>query len=514
MNKSDNNGNDGDGGWFYRLMAGRAAFIAATLLAGYFLFGRHEEAVYSLSLPAGLGVAGLLLTPLYAIWYRLKAGRKWIPRLQTLLDTMIVGLIVLWTGAVASPFTFLYPLVIISACLVDGRRGGTTAALSGTVFYAAIFLFGLPYRGGLAEALFTFFVNMAAFNITAILGMALVQRLRYTETRLSRTVADLRRIEDVQRHVADSLRSGLITVDENGVILTFNKAAREILGEGVALAYGRPLAEVWPKASGLLGGLDLQSRAERFEFEYGAADGRAKIIGISFFKLLDDKEAPLGFGLLFQDITESRARDEILRRMERLASLGEMAAGLAHEIRNPLASLSGAVEFMKEEGFVRPEGERLLEIILRESGRLNGLTDAFLLYARPEGRRMSPLSVREELGSSLALIGRRKDIPKAAVEIDVPDGLVINADPGQFRQVIFNLLLNAYQSVPDDGGKISIIAGDEGRCIDISISDNGRGIKKQDLARVFDPFFTTRPDGTGLGLAIVHRLVQVWGGEI
>jgi signal transduction histidine kinase len=227
------------------------------------------------------------------------------------------------------------------------------------------------------------------------------------------------------------------------------------------------------------------------------------------------QEQHFGYGIIFQDITEIKAREERLQRTDRLAALGEMAAGLAHEIRNPLASLSGAAQFLEESALLQPEERSLLQIISRESDRLNDITKSFLLYARPEEKKILNISLLEEIESVLSLVKQRKKLPEADIKIDVPADLQFEVDPSQFKQVLLNLLLNAYQALPHEDGRISIKGttgvGDH---IVLKISDNGSGISPDNLSRLFNPFFTTRADGTGLGLAIVHRLVHEWGGDI
>ncbi|UKL13774.1 ATP-binding protein [Dissulfurimicrobium hydrothermale] len=509
--------------WFYWLIAVRVLLIVFAALIGYFMPGQFaggQGRLWGVMLTG----AALFLTLFYNLWYRAGRGGKWLFKAQIALDALMVGLAIFLTGRTSSPFTFLYPLVIVSACLVEGRVGGTMAALLSTVFYAMASLWGVSGERDIIDAALTFFIHMAAFNLTAFLGILLVQRLMRAEARLSRAVVDLKRIEEVHRHLADSLSSGLIVVDENGFVLTVNRSAVQILGKDVQDRLGAPLSEVWPEgAKRLFDDKGAAVRGGRLELGHKGPDGQAKIVGMSPFPLLGDGGRLLGFGLIFQDITGEKAREEALRRMDRLAALGGMAAGLAHEIRNPLASLSGAVEFLREQGLVHPDGERLFDIIAREAERLNGLTRSFLLYARPEGRESASINVRREFESSLAVAGLRRTAPGAGgsskdpgvgIEIDIPDDLVMDIDPGQFRQVILNIILNAHQAIQGKGGRIKVKAMEEDGVVMITIEDNGCGIKKDDLIRIFDPFFTTRPDGTGLGLAIVHRLVQGWGGEI
>jgi len=502
-----------NGRLFTWISVGRLALLVL-LWAGTFLLPDRlgDVSMFSPRLAVLLGAA-VLLSGLYIGWHRTRGLGDGLIWTQTLLDVLLVTAAVALTGGLSSPFTFLYPLVIITACLLAGRRGGTVTALLSTVLYAAVSWSVWDMQFPLAQAAFGFFANMAAFNVTASLGIVLAGRLRQTEIRLSETQMHLRRMEEVHRHLANSLRSGLITVDQNGTITSSNQAAADILGGAFSRVYGRPLRELWPAGARMMDHSAIEE-SDRQELMHISAEGVQKCLGISTFPLTDERGDLLGYGLIFQDITGVKAREEKLQRMDRLAALGEMASGLAHEIRNPLASLSGAAQFLQEAGLVLPEGKRLLKIIARESHRLNDLSRTFLLYARPEGRRNETVVLHREVEYVLSLLRQRRGLPPGELALDVPEDLEFELDPDQLRQVLLNLLLNAHQALPPEGGHIAIRGRREQGHIVIEIEDDGRGIRPEDLTKIFNPFFTTRPDGTGLGLAIVHRLVQAWGGDI
>ncbi len=500
---------DPNRGLFYWITTGRLA-ILASLLCGSYLLSSHLANISRLSLILG---GAFLLTIIYILWYREKGLERAFVYTQTILDVILVDLAVYWTGGINSPFVLLYPVVIITSCLLAKRRGGTVSTLLSTVSYA--FLCWTDTRQvHMANAAYIFFINVAAFNLTAVLGIILARRLQHTERELTVARLDLRRIKEIHRHLTDSIQSGLIAVNEREEVIFFNQVAIEVLGQEIADGYGRSLREVWPECAEILEEFKVSGQGDRRETVYKDSLNSSKLLGISIFPLKNRQDQYIGYGIIFRDITEIRAREECLQRMDRLAALGEMAAGLAHEIRNPLASLSGAVQFLQETAQVGPEERRLLQIIERETGHLNDLTGNFLLYARPEKREVQDISILEEIESVLALVMQRKGLPDADLDIDVQANLWFRTDLAQFRQVLLNLILNAYQSLPDTGGKISVEAREEGNQLFLRVSDNGKGIKTDDLSRVFNPFFTTRPDGTGLGLSIVHRLVHEWNGDI
>lgn len=504
-----------NGRLFYCITAGRLTILVLLLCSAYLLsryFADVSGKVTRLSIV--LGVA-FFLTTIYIIWYKKKGLSKGLLYCQTLFDVILVNLAVFWTGGIESPLVFLYPIAILTACILGSQKEGAASTFLCTISYAALFWFGEIPGDKLNAALYIFFINMAAFNIIASLGIILVQRLRRAEKRLSDTNVDLCRMEEIHRHLADSIQSGLITVNEKGNITFFNQAAIKILGQKIINGYGQPLQKLWPTGTRLLENFRSGKESKRQEVSYTDPHCSSKILGISTFLLKGPQEQPLGYGIIFQDITEIKAREERLQRTDRLAALGEMAAGLAHEIRNPLASLSGAAQFLEESALLQPEEKKLLQIISRESDRLNDLTRSFLLYAKPEGKKIQNISLLEEIESVLSLMKQRKKLPEADIKVDVPADLQFEVDPSQFRQVFLNLLLNAYQALPHTDGKISIRGtAEKGDRLVLKISNNGTGIRPEDLSKVFNPFFSTRPDGTGLGLAIVHRLINEWNGDI
>ncbi len=499
---------------FYFISGGRVAIFILLLVANHafpenfiYVFGQ-DTALYALS-----GIA-FILTGAYVAWFKRQGLSCLLLWAQTILDILLVSATVYITGECKSPFTFLYPVSIISACLLGGRFFGTVSALAGTLSFALLCWRSIGYSSNFQEALFSFFVNMAAFNLIALLTFSLSERVRTTEEELFRTSTDLRRMQEIQQHLANSMRSGLITVDQEGRVLFFNISALEILGPAIEKGYGKKLAELWPAGAGLLEALVLDQEVDRQEITYVDEDGQNRFLGISTFSIRDEEGKRLGYGLIFQDITEIKLKEKRLQRMDKLAALGEMAAGLAHEIRNPLASISGATQFLEETGLVLPEGTKLLKIISRETSRLNQLTHTFLLYGRPEKGERKLVDVGDEISATVNLVRQRRRAHDISMDIHVEEGLKLAIDPDQFRQIILNLLMNAVQALPDKGGKIEIKSERQEDQIVIQIADNGRGVKVEDIPRIFDPFFTTRPDGTGLGLSIVHRLVSDYGGSI
>jgi two-component system sensor histidine kinase PilS (NtrC family) len=501
---------------FYCIAAGRLG-ILALLLGGIYIISDYFANVFEKLVPLYLILAAaFFLTIIYIVWYKKKGFNKWLFYIHLILDVILVNLAVFWTGGLESPLIFLYPIVILTACIIGNEKQGAASTFLCTLSYAALFWFCEIPKDELNDAAYIFLINVAAFNIIAALGIILARRLRYTEEKLSDVKVDLLRMEEIHQHLVNSIQAGLITLDKKMNITFINPAAMKILGhKDTTEAYGQSLQKFWPAAASLLDNLKNIEKGERQELNCKDANGSIKILGMSTFFLKGPQKQHWGYGIIFQDITETKAREARLQQMDRLAALGEMGAGLAHEIRNPLASLSGAAQFLEESALLKPEERKLLQIIKKESDHLNDITKSFLLYARPEKKRIQSIFLAEEIESVLSLIKQGKKFPEISVNTDIPTELKLEMDPSQFKQVLLNLLLNAYQAMPETGGKISIKGRkEEGDHLILEISDNGSGIKSEDLTKIFNPFFSNRPDGTGLGLAIVQRLVNEWNGSI
>ncbi len=498
---------------FLFITAGRLVLFML-LLAAALAFPRAFPGNSAATGISALLAAAFFFTAIYVYWYKRRGLTEWLKNLQTVMDVLLASATVYLTGGVESPFTFLFAIAIITACLLSPDRIGSLSAILSTLSYGFVSILTWRNVASGNQAAFTFFLNMAAFNTVAVLAIVLTRRLHQLEERLSVKTKDVIMLEEIQRHLANSLKSGLVTVDRDGNILYYNIAAQEILGKTVENAYGRSLESIMPGSSGVLAKCQQENISDpRSELSL-EHDGGKKVLGLSCFPITDNEGAFLGYGLIFQDITRIKARQEKLQLIDRLAALGEMAAGLAHEIRNPLASISGAAEFLGQAGLVLPEGKRLVEIIQKETERLNQLTSSFLLYGRPEKKNAEKILVEDEVSSILILLQQRKRLSRAEVELEIPKDLAVNADPQMFRQVMLNLLLNAFQALPGEKGKIRISGTNSGPDVCISVEDNGTGIEEQFLKRIFDPFFTTKPEGTGLGLSIVHRAVTELGGQI
>ena len=472
----------------------------------------------------------------YARTLRFADRYRWLVDVQLAGDALIVSAFIYFTGGITSYFSSLYVLPIIAGSTVQFRRGGMLVATLSAVLYSGIVLWqyfvaagllhdswlaaaslGLPARttAGYITAL-----NIFGFFAVALLSGSLAEGARSAGARLEQASTRIADLQALNQHVIDSLPSGLATTDPSMRILTFNHAAETITGLTVQSVVGKPITEVLQLPPDLLAASDLDLsgvQTRRREYRYHTADGRGDIeIGLSATHL----QTPGGrTGLLFsfQDVTLIKKLERDVRIQQRLAAVGEMAAGIAHEIRNPLASMSGSIQILRQELPLSSEQSQLMDIVLRESERLNNTIRSFLAYARPQRFAIERFDVRRALNDTALLLRNSSDVhERHQVDVEVPAGeLWYEADEGQIKQIIWNLATNGLRAMPD-GGRLRLIGSLEPASdgVVITVQDEGVGIPAEELDGLFQPFRGTFPKGSGLGLAIVHRIVTDYNGEI
>jgi two-component system sensor histidine kinase PilS (NtrC family) len=369
----------------------------------------------------------------------------------------------------------------------------------------------------------------------ALLSSGLSREIRLAGERLDARTMDLARLRRLHERTVESLTSGLLTLDREGRITSFNPEAQRITGCPAEEAWGRTLDELLPGASALTTGpgAPVPGGRGRRRLVVRDREGGERHLGLASSVLRDERGDASGHVVIFQDVTQVVAMERDLRRSERLAGVGQLAADIAHEIRNPLAAISGSVEMLRAglgEGEEDQERARLMDIVLREIDRLDDLITDFLSYARPAPPRATATALAP-LVEELCKVLSGGLAPGISLQVEVEPGLRVLADPTQLRQVLWNLLTNAQQAM-EEGGELRVRAhvlgsdpqaGEapdrndsqgEPRGVEIVVADTGSGISPENLERIFDPFFTTKPGGTGLGLATVHRIVESHGGSL
>ena len=474
-----------------------------------------------------------LLTLLYALaWPFTAAHRRELAYAQVLGDLLIVTGIVHSTGGIESNFSFLYVISIISASIILVGRGGLIAATVASVFYGtlvqALYLGAIrPYPAAAQPTAvvlpsqvvaYTIFLNVFAFYTVALLTSYLSESLRLAGRKLEEASDSLADLEAFNQTIIDSITSGLMTTDVEGRINFFNEAAANILVVDSQQAIGQEVKALLGEMDDFLDRLKAKLAGRRYlrmEGAYLNRRGEELYLGMSVSYLLFDGEKKSGFLFIFQDLTEIKRLEREVRLKENLATMGEMAAGMAHEIRNPLASISGSVQVLAEAEELTEEQKRLMDIIVRESERLSGTLTEFLAYARPPRFEPDQIDLRRVVEETATLLRHSSEVlPEHQIALDLPENpVLVFADPNQMKQITWNLARNALQAMPDGGRLEMAVARNGSGGVVMTFRDQGIGISGGEVHKVFEPFYSFK-HGSGLGLAIVYRIVKDYNGMI
>ncbi len=455
--------------------------------------------------------------------------------LQFLIDTIFITAIIYTTGGIESIFSFLYLLNIISGGIILYRYGGMIIASFSSILYGAFLdlnYYGLinpigyrfPYAQEYqsSEIFYMILVNVAAFYLVAFLSGFLSEQIRKSRAELKAKQKDIADLEMLKENIIQSVSSGLVALDEHSKIIVFNRGAERIFNIDSRDAIRQDIRDIIPH---IMPYLKIYNPHKFSQLSYKRQDDQQIDLLLNISPLKEYGGSKKGEILVFQDTTRIREMEQEVKRMEDLAMLGELAAGIAHEIRNPLASISGSIQVLndslsKEEAHIN---RRLMEIVLREVNRLNNLVNDFLQFARPQRTEIEEFELNQLIMDTLYIFQNSQSWSKNLdIETKIMSPLKIKSDPQQLKQVFWNIFLNASEAMPK-GGLISISAeketGFQGssesvESVRIKIEDNGPGLDPKIAKDIFKPFSTTKKDGSGLGLAIVKRLVEGLGGEV
>ena len=349
---------------------------------------------------------------------------------------------------------------------------------------------------------------MSLAGAVGILLLVLLQSYRATRARLSR-------IRVFSDRLVENMPIGLVALGPAGEVAVVNPAGRGLLGRSVAAMTGHPARRVLPGAL-----MDLADRlgpgqpSIEEEVDCAVHSGESLPLAVSAAVLSDDDGSDLGRILIFKDLSDVRALEAAVERSKRLAAVGSLAGGVAHEIRNPLSSLKGFATYFKERSTENPEAEQIAGIMIQEVDRLNRVVSQLLELSRPVKISPKALKLAAVIDTAVALVQPRAAAAGVEILLAVPDDLPpVPMDPERMHQVLLNLMLNAMDAM-DDGGRLEVAVQAAGSHVEVRVSDSGRGILAADLSHVFDPYFTTKPTGTGLGLAIVHQIVEAHRGAV
>ncbi|MDQ3130961.1 MAG: ATP-binding protein, partial [Acidobacteriota bacterium] len=510
------------------LIIGRLMTIFLLLIATWIWHSGRLKLSFD-NFPQGLFLVFLIsvgLTIVYFFLLRLSKNYYWQIRVQFSLDTLLITWLVWRTGDLTSPYITLYIVLIAVSSLFFRARGTLLMAAICVFLFVSLSVLSMTSviqsatsALELSRGLQILSFHAVAFLVVGLLASRFSDRAASGE-QLKETTKTLANLRVLHERIIESIRSGLITTDLGGNIYTFNAAATEITGYKSEEMIGKPIA-------GLLGNLqksiaqslDITETGEqppRFETDLITPGGFAVRVGYSISPLFSEEGDETGMIITFQDLTEIRSMEENVRRKDRLAAVGRVAAGLAHEIRNPLGAMRGAIQVLQPTIPPASTQAALMDIVLRESDRLGNIITNFLTYARPRVSNFSETDVGEAVSDTITLLRHSPDIKETHVlKTELPKTpVLISADPTQLKQIFWNLARNSVQAMPD-GGVFSVAAEKiSPNRVRITFSDTGCGMSAKQVELLFEPFSNSTTGGTGLGLSIVYQIVRDHNGMI
>jgi two-component system sensor histidine kinase PilS (NtrC family) len=498
--------------------------------------------------------AAFALTFIYA--FLLSFLRRFVlfAYVQIIVDLFLITTLLFITGGINSIFAFLYSVEIIAASICLFISGGLFAATASSLLFSLLmslqhYRIISPFHIGAITAtgyeqeslFFPIVINVAAFYLVAVLSSFLTEQARKSRQQLQKKQVDLEQLEALNEKIIENIPSGLVTLNQFRQIITFNRAAEEITGYRFAQTYMKGIEDIFPGIAAAVSSHSTMSPGisltAGFEMAFLRRDGRSLWLGFSGAGLKDGSNDEIGTILIFQDLTDFREMQEHLKRMDRLAAVGRLAAGIAHEVRNPLASISGSIQVLQKSLRLDAADKRLMDIIIRESENLSSLISDFTQYARTEapGHERVVLSVVADEVIDL-FKNSIECSPGVTIRQLIPRQIAITANRQQIKQVLWNLILNAAQAMTAKSGSITLTAaavehgcepvalkssglapaaGDPAAAwVVLRIADEGCGIRESEISSIFDPFFTTKDAGSGLGLSIVYKIIQEHKGTI
>ena len=469
------------------------------------------------------------LTIVYAVLFRLYNNIRMQARLQLALDVFLVTWLVWDADVIQSPYIALYIVIIAIASLFLGPRGAVVTSVGCAVAFTAcsVALTGvlgptLSSRligGSLSQTVQWIGLFDIAFLVVGLLSGRLAERQSRSDVRLQAARKSLANLRALHERIVASIRSGVVTTDLEGRIYTFNAAAHEITGYTEETIRGQDASilfgEMKDNFAETLRAVEKGVTSPRFETSCLTSEGMRLRLGYSISPLNSEVGEMTGMVITFQDLTQVRSLEETSRRQDRLAAIGRMAASIAHEIRNPLAAMRGSIQMLRSEVESDSSQAALMEIILRESDRLNQIITDFLSYARPRSLVQAQVEVGNLLNQTFALLRHSPEIAaNQIVEAEVPkEPVFADADENQLKQVFWNLARNALQAMPQGGTLRATLAQNSNNRLRIAFSDTGRGMSPEQVEHLFEPFSSTT-GGTGLGLSIVYQIIRDHGGTI
>ncbi|HXO05745.1 MAG TPA: ATP-binding protein [Candidatus Sulfotelmatobacter sp.] len=503
---------------------GRVRFLAITFLLGIVVAARQLT-------PASISVRSFV--PLVALWYMLAIVyvilQRWIPQarvhapLQIICDLLVITGVVYTTGSQDSYFISLYLLAILMASVLFSRRG--VFLVAGASFALLAGVIELAYYGVLSHtansapaqtALDSWLAsNFFAFIAVAYLGSLLANTLRKKGVELEAKSEELKDLRAFNQDIIESMRGGLLTTDLEGRILLMNRSGAEIMGLESIPPRDQKVQDVFPGFWPVETDTQGSPLAARKEIEFRTAAGNVRFLGLSISPLRTSQNQNTGFVYNFQDLTQLKRLEREVLTKERMAALGRLSAAIAHEIRQPLTAMTGALKELARLAPLEDDDKKLVQIVSRESQRLNQIITDFLDYSREKKYAFADVDVVPIIEETLLLLERdatAKGKYRFDRRINVRNARA-RADRDALKQVFWNLCNNALRAMPN-GGLLSVELDADQTWVRIAIRDTGVGLDSRELTRIFEPFQSGFTGGTGLGLAIVYQILQAHRGRI
>jgi two-component system sensor histidine kinase PilS (NtrC family) len=450
---------------------------------------------------------------------------------QLIVDIGLISFLVYLTGGSGSNYSQLYILVIIYSAIFLGRRGAFIIASASSIAYGLVLAFEYfnifpilhstnhVYLVEANDIFVRIIVHILSFYIVAFLASIVVEQEKKTRSLLEESESAFDQLDLLFRSIIESVDTGIMTTTLQGRIKTFNRAAEAITGFQLKSIENHKILEIFPEFNTFFDSNTFDMPKSRREVKIVGRDETKVHLGCSFSSLKDNYGKQIGHILIFQDLTEIKRMEENLEKSKRLAFIGEMAASLAHEMRNPLASITGSIQLLGQNARMEETDKRLMQIIMRGKDQLDNFVRDFLLLARPVPEVREQVNVdevAEEVIENIKMLNEWTEDIKILRAFSGQNKAYANKE--QIRQVIQNLMLNAVQAMEGTGNLFleikTVNLDDRKEYTAIKVTDDGCGIEEKYLKNVFEPFFTNKVKGTGLGLAIVSRIVDGYGGKI
>lgn len=492
--------------------------VVTILLGSFYIFRIGYD---KLDHPAAFSyfiAAIYLLSILYALnlrWIKKDFQFITLAYVQIVFDVIAETGLIYLTGGIESMFAFMFPLSILSAGIVLNRRACYITATLSSILYGLLldlqFYNIIPTSQALVftekDFFYNIFANIIAFYLVGFLSGYLSEKLRKATESLQERDTVLSDLKAFSKYIIESMPSGVFTTDLNRKIISFNTSAQEITRRSHSEVVGRTPEEIFPFLQG------MEKPSDRIEGEM-QRNGETLSVGMRFSTLKDGSGNKIGLIGVFQNLTALKAMEVEVKRKEKWAFIGELSASIAHELRNPLASLKASVEMLREKRVSGEHADQLMNIALSEMDRLNGIITDFLLYARPQELTKQPFDVHKSLTDVVTLLRSSESLREnVRISAHLDGSLFIAGDEKQIQQVFWNLGINAVNAVSDNG-HVDIYTKKNIHSVEIVFRDSGEGIHTDDIDKIFYPFFTTKEKGTGLGLSIAQKIIEEHKGKI